>query len=234
MEFTPEGPLALPLWINGRALMTLADAFLDVPDPAGGPARRRVPLCGAGEAAEAVSAARGAQPLWAEMGLQARRVCLGRLADALENYAGHFAKLLGEESAADEATRLAEVAAAVDALRALAVGETGVCGVVLGAETPLAGLARAIAPALMAGAAVVVKPSPRAPSAVFALCELTARVEWPAGVLNLLQGDAAALEGLCAAGIDRLIYEGEAGLGERVAAVAAAAGVPFVARDRVC
>lgn len=229
MEFAAEGPLALPLWINGRAVMTLADHYFDVPDAAGGPAQRRVPLCGAQEAAEAVAAARAAQPLWAEMGLQARRVCLGRLADALETYAGHFAKLLGQESAADEAVRQAEVVAAVSALRDLNVGETGVFGLVLDAGTPLVNFARVMAPALMAGASLVVKPSPKAPSAVFALCELTARVEWPAGVLNLLQGDTAAVEGLCAAGIERLVFCGDSELAQKVASLAQASAVAFVA-----
>ena len=92
---------------------------------------------------------------------------------------------------------------------------------------PLAAFAAALAPALMAGATLVVKPSPKAPSAIYALCELSARVEWPAGVLNLLQGDTAAVEGLCAAAVDRLLYAGNPALGEQVGRIAAAAGTPF-------
>jgi acyl-CoA reductase-like NAD-dependent aldehyde dehydrogenase len=84
-----------------------------------------------------------------------------------------------------------------------------------------------MAPALMAGATVVVKPSPRAPSAAYALCELSARAEWPAGVLNLLQGDTAAIDGLCAAGIDRLVYRGNAALGVDIGAIADAAGTAY-------
>jgi len=102
-----------------------------------------------------------------------------------------------------------------------------VLGVVVDAARPLAGFAEAVAPALMAGATVVVKPSPKAPSAIFALCELSARAEWPAGVLNLLHGDTAAIEGLCVDGVDRLIYRGNPGLGAQVGAIAEAAGTPF-------
>jgi acyl-CoA reductase-like NAD-dependent aldehyde dehydrogenase len=80
---------------------------------------------------------------------------------------------------------------------------------------------------LRGGATVIVKPSPKAPSAAYALCELSARAEWPAGVLNLMQGDTAAIEGLCAAAIDRLVYVGEAGLGAQVGAIAAASGKPW-------
>jgi hypothetical protein len=46
-------------------------------------------------------------------------------------------------------------------------------------------------------------------------------------VLNLLQGDSAAIEGLCQAGIDRLVYSGQAALGAQVGAIAEAAGTPF-------
>lgn len=232
MEFAPDGPMALPLWINGHAYLTVGDAFFEVSNPKTGEAIRRVPLCGANEAAEAVKAARAAQPEWAEMGLPARRVCLNALADALDRYTGHFAKLLQQEADIDEPAARAEVESAVAALRATAVGDTGVIGLVVDSVKPLAGFAEAMAPAVLAGAAVVVKPSPRAPSAIYALCELSARAEWPAGVLNLLQGDTAAIEGLCVAAVDRLIFAGDAALGAQVGAIAATAGTPFVLQAR--
>lgn len=227
MEFSAEGPKAIPLWINGHAFLTVTDAFFDVTNPATGEAVRRVPLCGASEAAEAVGAAQVAQSAWAMMGMPARRVCLASLGDALDNYSGHFAKLLMQDCGFDEARASAEVGEAVAALYGASVGETGVFGLVLDASRPLASLAEVIAPALMAGATVVVKPSPKAPSAAYALCELSGRAEWPAGVLNLLQGDTAAIEGLCAAGIDRLVYAGHAALGVQVGAIAETAGIPF-------
>jgi acyl-CoA reductase-like NAD-dependent aldehyde dehydrogenase len=227
MDFSAEGPMAIPLWINGHAYLTVSDGFFDVTSPTTGEAIRRVPLCGADEAAEAAGAARAAQPAWAEMGLPARRVCLASLADALDGYGGHFAKLLQQEIAIDAATASAEVEAAVTALRGSEVGESGVIGLIVDASRPLAGFAEAVAPALLAGATVVVKPSPRAPSAIYALCELSARADWPAGVLNLVQGDTAAVEGLCAAGLDRLVYRGNAALGGQIAALAMAAGVSY-------
>ena len=65
-------------------------------------------------------------------------------------------------------------------------------------------------------------------SAAFALCELSARAGWPAGVVNLVHGDADAIAGLCAAGADCLVYAGEAELGAQVAAIAARCGTRFV------
>lgn len=227
MQFESDGPKAIPCWINGHAFLSVTDSFFDVTNPATGEAIRRVPLSGAGEAAEAVNAAQAAQAAWADMGLPARRVCLANLADALDRYTGHFAKLLSEECGFDEARAKAEVGAAVAALHGAMVGQTGVFGLVLDASRPLASFAEIMAPAVMAGATLVVKPSPKAPSAVFALCELSSRADWPAGVLNLLQGDSAAIAGLCAAGIDRLVYGGNAALGAQVGTMAESAGVPF-------
>ncbi|MDR2839068.1 MAG: aldehyde dehydrogenase family protein [Azonexus sp.] len=225
MEFTADGPRAIPLWINGHAYLSMGEALYDAVHPQTGAVTHRVPLCGATEAVQAVLAARTAQPKWAALGLNARRNCLAALADGLERYREHFASLLRQEIALDENEAAAEVAAAIAALRDTAVGETGIAGIVVDATRPLSAFAAAMTPALLAGATVVVKPSPKAPGAVFALCELSARSHWPAGVLNLLQGDTAAIKGLCAAGIDRLIYRGDAALGAEVAALAAAAGV---------
>ncbi len=227
MQFESDGPKAIPCWINGHAYLSVADSFFDVLNPATGEAIRRVPLSGAAEAAEAVAAARAAQASWAETGLSARRVCLSVLADALDRYADHFAKLLTEECGVDEASAKAEVGEAVAALRGATVGQTGVFGLVLDASRPLAAFAEILAPAVTAGATLVVKPSPKAPSAVFALCELSSRADWPAGILNLLQGDSAAIGGLCTAAIDRLVYGGNATLGAQVGAMAEAAGVRF-------
>jgi succinate-semialdehyde dehydrogenase / glutarate-semialdehyde dehydrogenase len=191
-----------------------------------GEALRRVPLCGAAEAVEAVTAARNAQSAWLALAPAARQSCLAALAAALDGYAGHFAKLLRAETGCDEAQGLAEVAAAVAALQSGAPGEGGVLAVVVDDSRPLAGFAAVAAPALRAGATLVVKPSPRAPSALFALCELASRSGMPAGVLNLMQGDSAAIDGLCRAASDRLLYVGNAALGAQVRAIAEAAGKP--------
>lgn len=232
MSFASDGPMAIPLWIAGHAYLTAGQDFYDVADPQTGRAVRRVPLCGADEAAEAVRAARAAQPDWAALAPEARRQHLSALADALDGYAGHFAKLVRQETGKSEDEAAAEVAEAVAALRAADAGgqaEYPVFALVADNARPLAALAAALAARVAAGAAVVAKPSPRAPSAAFALCELTARTGWPGGVVNLVHGDEAAIAGLCAAGIDALVYAGAAELGAKVAAVAARHGRPCIA-----
>lgn len=227
MEFAPEGPKAIPLWINGRAFLTASQSFYILTDSVSGDALWRVPLSGAAEAAEAVAAARAAQASWAAMGMVARRVCLSGLAKALDRYTGHFAKLLVQECAIDQEQAVAQVEQAVQALEDFSVGDTGVCGLVLDANRPLAGFVAAATPALLAGATLVVKPSVKAPSAVLALCELSSRADWPAGILNVVHGDTAAIEGLCGCDIDRLVYAGNSALGEQVRTIAEAAEMPF-------
>ena len=64
---------------------------------------------------------------------------------------------------------------------AAATGGGRVVAVVSDDRAPLLGPLRQAAPALLAGATLVLKPSPKAPSAVFALAELTARSGFPGG-----------------------------------------------------
>jgi len=199
-----EPARVLPLWIGGRAYLTMAPAFWDVRDVRSGEIRRRTPLCGAAEAATAVASAAAALPDWSARTSVERATLLMRVGDALLDYAAHLADLIAEETGKDEQQAALEVAQAVALLRAAAEGETastpdGVLAIVTDDQVPLSGPLRHAVPALLAGATVVLKPSPKAPSATFALAELTALNGFPGGVVNILQGDLAAVEALCAA-----------------------------------
>lgn len=201
-----DDPLAIPLWINGHAYLTLAPAFLDVRNPASGEVLRRTPLCGAAQAQMALAAASAASASWGAQAVGARAALLVAVGDALAGYAGHFARLLVEESGHDGALAAAEVAQAVALLRCPPSGEiSGVVAIVGEAQAPLLSALRLAVPALMAGAAVVIRPAPEAPSAIFALAELTGRCAFPAGVFNVVQGGEAMVDGLrAAAGISLL------------------------------
>ncbi len=232
MQDTDE-PMAIPLWINGHAYLTMTDTFFDVCNPASGEVLRRIPLCGAVEAGKAVAAAQDALPAWAELSSAARQTLLLAVGDALHGYAEHFAGLLLEETGMPLDAAASEVHAAVVLLRDVVTHNTApeaprVLAVVSDATAPLLGpLSRAV-PALLGGATLVLKPSPKAPSAVFALAELTARSGFPPGVFNILQGDEAAIEGLCAAGgVGALQFAGDPALGVKVGAIAARYGKPF-------
>lgn len=231
-----DDPLVLPLWINGHAYLTMTDAFFDVRNPRTGAVLRRTPLCDAEVAAKAVAAAQGALAAWAAEPLSARAALLASVADALAGYAAHFAKLIAEETDKDEAVAATEVAEAVALLRAgVPAGEVaaaGVLAVVNDDGAPLAGLLAHVVPALVAGRTVVAKPSPKAPSAAFAFAELTARAGLPGGVFNILQGDEAAIAGLCAQHeLGSLAFSGDPALGAKVRAIAESHGKDFIVRN---
>jgi acyl-CoA reductase-like NAD-dependent aldehyde dehydrogenase len=231
MMQTSDDALAFPLWINGHAYLTMAANFFDVRNPKTGEVLRRTPLCGADEAAKAVAAAQAALPKWAGLPVAARAVLLAAVGEALAGYAAHFAKLIVEETGKEAEAAAAEVAAAVALLRgASATALSGVIAIVSDDTAPLLGpLSRAV-PALLGGATLVLKPSPKAPSPIFALAELTARNGFPGGVFNILQGDEAAVEGLCAAsGVSVLLFAGDPVLAARVGAIAARHGKSFAA-----
>lgn len=224
-----EEILALPLWINGHAYLTMAPAFFDVRDARSGEIRRRTPLCGALETQAAIDAAVNAAPAWSAAPKAAQ---LTALAEALARYRDHFADLLAEESGLDAAHAASEVDEATRALRATTGGPApgGVVAIIGDFSAPFLAPLRHAIPVLLAGATVVVKPSPKAPSALFALAELTARCGFPGGVFNILHGDLAAVEALCANPlVTQIRVAGDPMLGASIAAIATRHGKPFVA-----
>ena len=107
-------------------------------------------------------------------------------------------------------------------------GSSRIVAIVSDDGAPLLGLLQAAVPALLTGATVILKPSPKAPAAAFALAELTALSGFPGGVVNVLQGDLAAIEGLCAAQqVSLVFFAGDPALGARVSAIADRHGKPF-------
>jgi succinate-semialdehyde dehydrogenase/glutarate-semialdehyde dehydrogenase len=207
--FSADETPVLPLWINGRASLTVTAAYCPVSNPLSGQRLRRTPLCGATEARYAVDSARASQSAWAALGAQARADLLRGLGDALAGYAAHFAAILTEETGLAESAAASEVAASVALLRAASTTQAeladplggGLPAVVGVTDAPFHAALLAAFPALLSGQAVIVCPPPSAPSSLFALAELSARCAFPAGVFNILYGDDALLDALRAAGI---------------------------------
>lgn len=69
----------------------------------------------------------------------------------------------------------------------------GVCAAITPWNFPAAMIARKAAPALAAGCTMVVKPANETPFSALALADLALRAGIPAGVLNVVTGDAAAI-----------------------------------------
>lgn len=77
-----------------------------------------------------------------------------------------------------------------------------------------------IAPALLAGCTIVMKPSPETPLEAYIIAEAAEAVGFPAGVLNLVTSHRDAADYLaCHAGIDKVSFTGSVTAGRRIASV---------------
>ncbi|MCL2830691.1 MAG: aldehyde dehydrogenase family protein [Betaproteobacteria bacterium] len=195
-----DGISALPLWIDGRAYLNVAEDFADVRNVRTGEIIYHVPLCGPEEAERALAAARRALSDWAMLAETARRSRIAAWGNALEELREHFAQILMVETgvsiaeAEDEITRAVEWLYRPPGVSCPAGG--GIVALYLGTEMPLVNAARTLSLSLGSGATAVVKPASSAPSAVFALIELSAHAGMPPGVVNLIHGEDAALDAI--------------------------------------
>ena len=173
-----------------------------------------VPLASRKDVRDAVAAARSAAGAWGRRGAYERGLVLYRLAEMLESRGPELVVAL-RRGGAKEADARREVNAAVDRcvyyagfcdkvtallgsvnpvagpyLGYSTVEPAGVVGVVVSAASPLVGLVSWVLPALAAGNVVVALADagdPR-PAALFA--EASATSDLPAGVVNVLFGEA--------------------------------------------
>lgn len=226
-QLTPDDAPALPLWIDGHAYLMMAEQFLDVQD-ASGQVVRRVPLYGEEAVAIAVASAQKALPAWQAQSPEQRLACRRELHELLTRYRAHLAKLLAAECACSPELADAELEQALAAVAALPLpqGNDGGIAAVLGdALAPLAGPLACALDALATGRCVILKPSPKAPSALFACAELFSRAGYPPGVVNCVHGDEQAVRALCGnAGVDAVVFTGSETLAVRIGEIALAAG----------
>ncbi|SDT90748.1 NAD-dependent succinate-semialdehyde dehydrogenase [Stappia sp. ES.058] len=187
-----------------------------VTDPACGDTLAHVPDLGAAGAQRAVDAAAAALGPWGAETVKTRARILRAWYDlVLENREAlaalltaeqgkPLAEALGEidyaasyiEYYAEEAKRiLGEVIpAAAGNARAMVLRQPiGVVAVITPWNFPAAMITRKVAPALACGCAVVLKPAPETPLTALALARLADRAGVPAGVLNVITGDAPAI-----------------------------------------
>ena len=227
-EFSPNDAPALPHWIGGHAYLTMAPSFYDV-KAADGRVLRRVPLCGESEADMAVGDAAPAAARWQALDDDARAAAFAALRALFERFGAHLAKLLAEENggdaqvAQDEVARVREALATVATARPAASG--GVVAVIAEAAEPLAAPLACVLAAVEAGCAVVIKPSVRIPSALFAVGEVFSRAGFPGGLVNVLQGDEAAVRALAGhPAVAAVACPGDAGVAKVVADLAGQSG----------
>ena len=190
-----------------------------VENPANGAVLAKVPHLGAVEAEKAVTAAHAAFGPWAKKTAKERAAILRKWFDLIIANKDDIAMIMTSE----QGKPLAEAKGEVDYAAAFVeyyaeeakrvYGETlpshradarlivlkqpiGVCAAITPWNFPAAMITRKCAPALAVGCTVVIKPAPETPLTALALGVLAERAGIPAGVINILTGDAPAIGGV--------------------------------------
>ncbi len=205
-------------------------------EPHSGAELWRGPVAGADAVAAALAAARAAQPAWEAAGLAARIGVLERFRDHVRANAEALAALIARETGKplwEARSEAASVVAKVDISiaahaertptrlhpdgRALRHRPHGVLAV-LGPYNFPAHLPNGhIVPALLAGNAVLLKPSEHTPAVGAWMAEAWAAAGLPPGLLAVLQGGPETGRLLAAADIDGLLFTGSARGGQALA-----------------
>jgi aldehyde dehydrogenase (NAD+) len=96
----------------------------------------------------------------------------------------------------------------------------GVVGAIIPWNGPMRLIAYKVAPALLAGCAVVLKSSPEAPIEGYIVAELAESIGLPPGVLNMLTADRAVSEALVRdPRVDKITFTGSTDAGRRIASI---------------
>src|SRR3954470_18414700 len=190
-----------------------------VNDPATGEVLARVPRFGAVETTDAIERAEAAFPSWSRKTAKERSVLLRRWFDLMLANKEDIALIMTSEQGKPLAESRGEVEYAASFIEYYAeeakrvYGETipshradarilvirqpiGVIAAITPWNFPAAMITRKVAPAIAAGCAAVIKPAPETPLTALALGVLAERAGLPAGVLNIITGDAPAIGGV--------------------------------------
>jgi succinate-semialdehyde dehydrogenase / glutarate-semialdehyde dehydrogenase len=212
---------------------------IQVTNPADGSIIGVVPLMGEAETRAAITAAAKAQPGWASRTANERAAILGRLHGLLLAHIEDLARLLTAEQGKPLAEARDEIRYAAsyiewfaeEAKRAYGVvipspvadrrvvvlrQPVGVVAAITPWNFPAAMIARKVGPALAAGCAIIVKPAEQTPLTALAIAALAEQAGVPAGVLNVITGDAAAIGGELTSSpvVRKLSFTGSTPVGE--------------------
>jgi malonate-semialdehyde dehydrogenase (acetylating)/methylmalonate-semialdehyde dehydrogenase len=216
------GDTARPLvvhWVDGRPFTGTSTRTGDVYDPAAGVVVAQVVFAGAADVDVAVAAAKRAFGTWRAASIAERTRSMFRFRELLHARVDELATIVTREhgkvldDARGEVARALEVvelACNVGSLLKGAFSEGVSSGVdVVSLRQPL-GVVAVVSPfnfpamvpcwffplAIATGNAVVLKPSEKDPSAADWLARLVSEAGFPPGVLNVVHGDAAAVDRL--------------------------------------
>jgi len=196
--------------VDGQLVASVSGKTFPVVNPATGQEIGQAPDSDARDIDLAVTAAAAAQPAWAGMPARKRGALLAECSRLLSDHVEELGRLVALETGKAlrtesrvEASVVADALQFYGGLGSELKGETvpfnpdmltftqreaiGVVGVIIPWNAPMMLMALKIAPALVAGNAVVVKSAEEAPLAVLRVCQILNQ-KLPPGVLNIVSG----------------------------------------------
>jgi acyl-CoA reductase-like NAD-dependent aldehyde dehydrogenase len=231
-------------FIGGDEVPAASGATFDSLDPTNGETVATLALGGAMDVARAVASASPAQAGWRAVDPYERGRILQRLADLLETHADELASLESRDAGKAHADAVREIDRAVRTWSYYGGWPTKITGTtnpsdpgvfsytlrepvgIVGAITPwnfpLIIASWKLAPALACGNTVVHKPAEEAPLSAFRLAELALEAGVPAGVWNVVAGEAEAGAALAAHDdVDKVSFTGSTEVGREIQKAAA-------------
>lgn len=206
-----SAPVQHPMYINGQFVSWQGTSWIDVVNPATEELISRIPDGSAEEARQAIDAAERAQPGWEALPAIQRAGWLRKIAAGIRDRAEEISALIVEEGGKIQQLAQVEVAFTADYIDYMAEwarryegeilqsdrpGENillfkralGVTTGILPWNFPFFLIARKLAPALLTGNTIVIKPSEFTPNNAIAFAQIVHEVGLPAGVFNLVLG----------------------------------------------
>jgi succinate-semialdehyde dehydrogenase/glutarate-semialdehyde dehydrogenase len=209
----PQELLLDKAYVGGSWIEADSGETFPVIDPATGHELARVPRLGAGETRRAIDAAQAAYPGWRKTLAKERARILRRWADLMLEHRDDLALLLTSEQGKPLPESRLEIEYAASFLEWFGeeakrvYGDTiptymqdrrivvtkepvGVTAGITPWNFPAAMITRKAAPAIAAGCTMVLKPAEQTPLSALAVMKLAEDAGLPAGVLNVVTGDA--------------------------------------------
>ncbi len=225
-------------------------------DPSTGDEIGRVPLMDASDISTAVSKATAAQPAWAKLSYSERARFILRAREVVLAQLEEIAKLISRETGKPVTEAISmEVVPTLDLMhyfsenthrlldrKRIDIGQyglmgrqsyvvykpLGVVGIISPWNFPWATPLDEVVMALMAGNAVIVKPSELTPFSALKIGEIFKQAQLPEGLLEIVTGDGSTGGALVEAGVDKIMFTGSVNTGKRVAEAAAKHLTPVV------
>ncbi|MBM4212839.1 MAG: NAD-dependent succinate-semialdehyde dehydrogenase [Gammaproteobacteria bacterium] len=230
-------------FIDGAWCAADDSAKVQILNPANGTVVGEVPVLRAAETRRAIEAAARAQPAWARKTAKERAVILRRFADLMIAHGDDLAIIMTAEQGKPLAEAKGEVSYAASFIewfaeegkraygdiiptfradsRLLVLRQpVGVAAAITPWNFPAAMITRKLGPALASGCSFVCKPAPQTPFSALALAELATRADLPAGLFNVLPGDAESIGGELTSHslVRKLSFTGSTAVGKKLIA----------------